>query len=302
LARRRVRSIREALEKERSIAQRPVTPAAVEDEVKVSSPRAIEVCINGTLLEVDVIMDEGEDPVSSGCRLKASEKSNAMTSILSVGALDMTSLWAKYISQPLQFEQAVVRVKRVRTANLRSVELMGENDPFVVMSFGDVWSGQTSTIEEGGSDVEWAILSEEQASMQFQATRQELSAHKLQVCVSDENKFRSHTVIGSAEVDVAALLEASAYQHEQDFSVTLRNKNGKDSGRVTVCLDLIKSVVDSGEDKSSRDISKLYSSLQDAWQDRSVQDDFVRFIAEHYVDLFLSRGSSVMILRLKSLT
>ena len=42
----------------------------------------------------------------------------------------------------------------------------------------------SSTVEEGGAEVEWEILSKGQKSMQFEANRQAFVNHKLKVCVS----------------------------------------------------------------------------------------------------------------------
>lgn len=267
-----------------------------------NAPRIIEVCINGTavVLEVELV---GQNITSHGCRILAREKNHNLASALSIGPVDMDILWERYRTQPLQFEQAVVRVRRVHTSHLKSVELIGKNDPFVVMTFGDVWSGQTSTIEEGGADAEWEVLPEEQESMQFQVTREELTKHKMNVCVSDENKFRSHVVIGEADVSLSALLEAGAYEHEHEFSACLRTKKGKESGSVVFSVDLIRCDVECGDVESITQSTRgTFASLQEAWDDINIHDDFVRFIAKHYIDLFLSRSSSVMILRLKPLS
>ena len=163
------------------------------------------------------------------------------------------------------------------------------------MTFGDIWSGQTTTVQEGGEDAEWEISAEEQSNMQYIASRQELSDNKLKISVSDENKFRSHVLIGEAEANLSELLKLSQYEKEIAFAQELTMK-GRISGTITLFLDLMKL----GNHKDNRLQIPQYDTFEKAWTDDNTRKDFMAYVAKSHIDLFLSRESEVMIARLKA--
>ena len=290
LARRRVAALREEMAaKARS---RAVTPPPTPPKKEVTM-RGVEVRLNGTeVMVVPHLVGGGDDITICDCAFEITEKNTNKTATLVISSPDMQILWDKFLLLPLNFQRALLRVRRVGTANLQNVELFGQNDPFVVLSFGDLWSGQTSTVQDGGASAEWEFRDDEQASMQFDICRQDILDNILKVSVSDENKFRSHVVIGEATVDLTELIHVSSYGKEVKFAATLSNRKGKEVGTVTLSADLLQT-----------DGAEIYrcESLEVAWGRDDIRNAFITHVAENYMDLFLSRGSSVMIVRLKSL-
>lgn len=135
------------------------------------------------------------------------------------------------------------QVLSIKASKLRNVELLGKNDPFVILNLKTPgsWSGKTSILDSGGSDVEWTNL-EKDASMQFLLRAGDLTSSVLEVQVKDSNSFRSDVLIGAGEMTLSEGTYEHIHRHVGLLYVTasLKEKAGKFSGTVAVSLKLTK--------------------------------------------------------------
>ena len=135
------------------------------------------------------------------------------------------------------------QVLSIKASKLRSVEMLGKNDPYVTLSLKKPasWSGKTTVLDGGGSDVEWNNLDKD-ASLRFHLSQSDLTSSVLDVQASDSNSFRSDVLIGAAEVK----LSEGTYEHIHHLvgllyvTASLKEKGGKNAGTVAVSFKLTK--------------------------------------------------------------
>jgi len=281
-----------------SIAQsQPSSPSKPDIESLPEKPREfLLVTLNNTEVELEMVPvcdTDSAECVKGDMKVIVTEVASQLCTELLVSHSDMLRMWDCFKEQPLQFEKALARVRHIRTADLRNVELIGRNDPFVDMSFGDAWCGRTSTIEEGGSNVEWDISEADQGALQFPVTRDQLRDQKLKISVSDENTYRSHVLIGQCDMDISVLLGVRYFGDRVATTAELLNKKGKGSGYVTVTFDIWT------YNDDSEVSAPPPGSLAESWGLLDVRNRFIKYVATNHLDLFLSRASSVFVLRLK---
>ena len=152
---------------------------------------------------------------------------------------------------------STIHIHKITASNLSSVDLIGINDPYILINFNDgVWNGRTPVISDGGSDVEWSFQPNE-PSMQFPLTAADLQHGVLSIHVLDSNSFRLDFLIGTGEME----LGGDSYEPidsnlgSMTLSTTLKDIAGRVGGTVTVCL-LIKKPEENIEgDSDSADIS-----------------------------------------------
>lgn len=99
-----------------------------------------------------------------------------------------------------------VRILRVQCKSLRNVELMGSNDPYVKFTFGS-WTFKSSVQLDSGEKAEWDYSDDADIFVSFNARGSELQLNTLKVEVFDENKLKSHELIGSGSCIVQAKAE-----------------------------------------------------------------------------------------------
>eukprot|EP01035_Chromulina_nebulosa_P007647 gene7647-10331_t len=97
---------------------------------------------------------------------------------------------------------STLHIQKIIASKLRNVELIGNNDPYILLNFnGGFWTGKTPAISGGGSELEWSFQSKE-PGLQFQLTATDLQNGVFSVQAMDSNSFRSDTVIGTGEMNL----------------------------------------------------------------------------------------------------
>ena len=135
------------------------------------------------------------------------------------------------------------QVLSIKASKLRSVEMLGKNDPYVTLSLKKPasWSGKTTVLDGGGSDVEWNNLDKD-VGLQFHLSKVDLTSSVLDVQALDSSSFRSDVLIGAAEVK----LSEGTYEHIHHLvgllyvTASLKEKGGKNAGTVAVSFKLTK--------------------------------------------------------------
>jgi len=124
----------------------------------------------------------------------------------------------------------VVALTRIACEDLKAVDLLGKNDPYVALQFGSSWSAKTECKDNAGAEAEWGGL-----QISFVATEIVLKSEPLRLQVLDYNGLRSHVTIGEATLSLASLV-ASSIGRESELSVDIIDSSGVKSGRVTVTI------------------------------------------------------------------
>lgn len=130
---------------------------------------------------------------------------------------------------PEGFESAILHIFRLRTFDLTNTELVGLQDPFLVVSL-DSYSDKTHTLDNAGSDVLFDYL-----DMKTIVTSDILRNKKLLIEAWDENAV-SNTFIGKS---FASLENVVNIGEEVELKFELKDKNGKPSGRITAFVKLL---------------------------------------------------------------
>jgi Ca2+-dependent lipid-binding protein len=130
---------------------------------------------------------------------------------------------------PEGFESAILHIFRLRTFDLTNTELVGLQDPFLVVTL-DSYNEKTHTLDNAGGDVLFDYL-----DMKTIVTQDILRNKKFQIEAWDEN-VTSNTFIGKS---FASLKNVVKIGEEVELNFDLKDKNGKPSGRVTAFVKLL---------------------------------------------------------------
>lgn len=138
-------------------------------------------------------------------------------------------------SLPL-WERRTVIVSKIVASRLKSVELSagGKNDPFVKLSFGSLWSSQTSTLRGAGKNATWRF-SESNSDMRFNVEQIDLLRNTIVVAVFDENVLSSDKCIGEGRMSLDKLVHADVGV-EMTFTLELSDDECGSTGSVAISL------------------------------------------------------------------
>lgn len=141
--------------------------------------------------------------------------------------------WSNVIPQECQLS---LQVHKITASNLRNIEIVGQNDPYISLNLSNgYWSATTSVFSNGGSNVEWNI-----DDMHFKISIELLKSSVLFVQAVDANFFRKDTVIGTGEIAMVDGLFSSIDNNQGWLTLTipLLEKGGQLSGTLTVVIRL----------------------------------------------------------------
>jgi hypothetical protein len=125
-----------------------------------------------------------------------------------------------------RFQFGTLSIVRIRSFELKNTEIIGLQDPYVVLKIGE-WSDKTHTIDEGGGDVLWDFL-----DLRCDVTSDMLTQLNLDVDVFDENKMSKDALIGRA---TCKLVKPGAFVgQEVELSVKLNDDAGNYAGRLVI--------------------------------------------------------------------
>ena len=142
---------------------------------------------------------------------------------------------------PLSFEKAHLKISKIEANKLKDVEgfLRGKNDPFLELSFGELWKSTTVVLNEGGQDVTWDIAPDD-SSMHFIVSPAELRALKMNITAYDKNiSIIGDSLIGSGENYMESALNKQ-YGEVNVVKFQLKDKKTEKSGEVFVHFHLEK--------------------------------------------------------------
>ena len=141
--------------------------------------------------------------------------------------------------EPFVFDKALLQFTRLTAKELKSVETLGKNDPYIKLAFGK-WTGTTDAHKNAGASSEW-LISPTDTSMQFEVIPSMIEGNKLEITVMDQNDVFSDSFIGSNIIDLSFLLWDNDFEKEKNFSSRLYSQNGKkDTGSIDLGIKLVK--------------------------------------------------------------
>eukprot|EP00981_Chlorochromonas_danica_P012473 scaffold4991_cov156-Ochromonas_danica.AAC.1 len=103
----------------------------------------------------------------------------------------------KVYQLPETFQYGVLSITKIEAFKLKNTEVLGKQDPFVVLSLGDQWQAKTFTQENAGSQACWDNL-----PYQIDLYRNMVESSELTLSVFDENTTRANALIGSGKVSL----------------------------------------------------------------------------------------------------
>jgi hypothetical protein len=313
VARRRYLAIAAALSAQRKTLEKQATlppeTSLAPDPLPTPTGAPLVVLIKGTEVEIS-LEAEVEDPAGLSakgfcdCLVTIVDVTSRRAASVAIPAATLSRFWNLFRRLPIEFQSAMLRVRHLKLTDLKQVDLIGRNDPYVVLSYGDRFKRQTEAITEGGADVEWKISAEQEDAFQFPVAAEELSTEEqqLELAVYDANQYRSDVLIGEVSVQLAPLQLLTSFGEELTLTREIKKK-GKVTGCCALTCDLQKLPMTGGEEAGGEvgvqgHVSKSsIHSLAELLSHRSVKEDFLRFLARAHLDLFLSRASGVMVLR-----
>jgi Ca2+-dependent lipid-binding protein/Ca2+-binding EF-hand superfamily protein len=130
---------------------------------------------------------------------------------------------------PKDFTQAILHVESIRTFNLKNMEMIGQQDPFVVLTLND-YSYKTFTAQDQGSDVLFDYLDAKTI-----VNAETITNGKMLIEVWDENTVTAHALIGTASTNLRKL---SKIDELVEINVNLKDKKGAPTGRLTLNMKL----------------------------------------------------------------
>ena len=120
---------------------------------------------------------------------------------------------------------ADVFITEVKLKNLKNVEFMGSNDPYVKLQFGS-WKEKTEYQDDAGANAEWSNL-----KYWFQASRNNILHEVIKLQVFDYNSIMAHSFIGEASLEFSSLLDTDELT---ELSLDLKDRKGKKAGTVSL--------------------------------------------------------------------
>ena len=130
------------------------------------------------------------------------------------------------------FVRGVLRVKRIKCTELKSVEMVGKNDPYVTLDFGTE-SCKTDPLDGAGGEALFDFL-----DFKFQVQEDLLKFENMTVKVFDKNSVRNDVLIGSSVFSLKNILLNANKKIETDISLIIHDEKGKKSGCVTLYVHL----------------------------------------------------------------
>ena len=125
-----------------------------------------------------------------------------------------------------KFQFGTLHFNKIRSFDLKNTEIIGLQDPYVVLKIGE-WTDQTFPIMEGGGDVLWEYL-----DIRCDVTAEILMVVPLEIVVFDKNHRTADALIGHA---TCKLVRPGAFVgQEVELHVSLTDDAGENTGRLVL--------------------------------------------------------------------
>jgi hypothetical protein len=92
----------------------------------------------------------------------------------------------------------------IELKNIKNVEFIGDNDPFVMLSIGELWKFKTDTRWEAGSNMTFEFTKDSPGT-KLELSREDLRKETLTVQVFDANRFRADVCIGTGQASLYSI-------------------------------------------------------------------------------------------------
>ena len=129
------------------------------------------------------------------------------------------------------FSSGVLLIKRIKCSELKNVEMLGKNDPYVTLDFG-TQNFKTEPLENVGSEALFDYL-----DIKFDVDEGVLKYENMTVKVFDKNSARNDVIIGSSSFSLKNFL--TKLDKEIDIPVYIEDEKGKRTGHITLYGQLI---------------------------------------------------------------
>ena len=174
-----------------------------------------------------------------------------------------------FVPEILTDTPGLFRIKDMTVTDLRSVEMIGKQDPFVAMSIGPDWSTQTEVHEGAGDRSSWC------PDVSVPVTSSLVASSPLKLRVKDKNTMASNTLIGKVNVDCGPLLS------QQDTWVELKGElvdnDDRPAGQYIInCMFETRPSEAAGELSVSNDTEKI-AGVDDGGGGGALDVNFVAF-------------------------
>lgn len=301
IARRRYLAIIDALARQKALEtqESASTERVKTPDIDVPLRLAHIVRINGTDVEITVSPDSDQLCLNGfqDCLVTTTDVVSHRSASTLIPSSSLSRIWNNFKRLPLKFDEAFVCIHHIKLNDLKQVDLIGKNDPYVMLSYGESWKIETSILEEGGADVEWKY-SDLTEMPQFHIMANDLYDKSLHVEVYDANQYRSNVLIGDVKINLTPLRSLTSYDEEYVITREIKKK-GKITGHVTLTCSLRRIQDKIPSECEEEVISKAtIHSLSDLFVHTTMLNDFLSYLAEKHLDLFLSRANGIMVLRL----
>lgn len=131
------------------------------------------------------------------------------------------------IEIPKDFEYGVLKISAIEAFHLKNTEIMGKQDPYVKIQYGNIWKEKTYTQENAGTQAKWEHLPYE---CEIYPDNLLNPNNTLEVSVMDENSTRSHVLIGKATIPNLKR-NLKHLNQEVTYTLTLLDAKQKISGK-----------------------------------------------------------------------
>ena len=143
------------------------------------------------------------------------------------------------------FTEGTLRIHRIKCLDLKDVERIGKNDPYVKLNLGG-WNGSTKAIEDAGDNALWDNL-----DMAIPVTSVMINFDTIGVTVMERNAYLSHELIGLGSSQLTRLMTSldSAPPTEVDLVINLEDDTKKFAGKV-----ILYATLDRYNEKTTMDV------------------------------------------------
>ena len=162
--------------------------------------------------------------------------------------LDSDSDSDEEMEDTFPFESGIIRITKIECVNLRSVVMVGKNDPFVTLTYGNHLHTETPVAKGGGSDASWVVDPESvdvfgkespEGSINIKVKPDELIALELHVEVMNSNKLSKPSQIGAGKVPLGVYLTNKRWEDKLAV-IQLSDSKHRDAGEIHVHFEFIE--------------------------------------------------------------
>ena len=128
-----------------------------------------------------------------------------------------------------------ITIQEAVVPDLKKMEWLGKNNPYLILSFGSRFKAQTDPIEDAQKAAKWDLSSNE--AMQFSADDMTVVRTELQVSLMNKHSMFSDSLVGQGTVSIDPVRNV-ARNGNVELTLDLNNKRKKKVGVIKVTLNV----------------------------------------------------------------